>query len=71
MYIKTFKSNSTQLMENKKWTPCGTLFEVIDYGKQIITKTDNLPVQFNTKEEADRYFESYYLNQGYKPAKIN
>lgn len=69
--MKTFKSNSTQLMENKKWTPSGALFEVIDYGKQIITEADRFSVQFDTKEEADNYFENYYLNKGYKPARIN
>ncbi|MFA4941138.1 MAG: hypothetical protein WC582_00880 [Patescibacteria group bacterium] len=69
--MKTFKSNSTRLMENKKWTPSGTLFEVIDYGKQIITEADGFSVQFDTKEEADNYFENYYINKGYKPSKIN
>lgn len=69
--MKTFKSNSTQLMENKKWIPCGMLFEINNYGEQVTIMPAQFSAQFDTKEEANGYFESYYLNQGYKPARIN
>lgn len=69
--MKTFKSNSTQLMENKKWIPSGMLFEINNYGEQIITTPLQLSIQLETKEEADKYFNSYCIKQGYKPSRIN
>jgi hypothetical protein len=65
--MKKFKIGSYQLVDTKKWAPCGTLFELIDNKKINIQEADIFPPQFrfDTKEDADKFFREYFSKRGY------
>lgn len=69
--MKKFIVNSYQLTENKKWAPCGTLFESINGNRINIQEADIFPpkFRFDTKEEADNYFRNWFLERGYTEEK--
>jgi len=65
--MKKFKVSSYQLIENQKWAPCGTLFELVNGNKMNIQEADIFPPEFrfDTKEEADKIFREYFSKRGY------
>ncbi|MDP2736217.1 MAG: hypothetical protein Q8O59_00315 [bacterium] len=65
--MKKFKVGSCFLTETKKWSPCGTLFDLVDGGRVNVQEADVFPPEyrFNTKEGADNFFRENYLKEGY------
>jgi len=63
--MNTFSVGSFQLKESQKWVPAGTLFSV-DQDRMNIQEIEFSPEHgFDTKEEADNFFRSRYIAQGY------
>lgn len=64
--MKTFKTGSYQLKKNKKWIPAGSLFEQVNGRESLNIQGLSCPDKhFDTKEEADQYFNSYCIQKGY------
>lgn len=66
--MNTFKTKSYQLKESKKWMSAGEIYEHRS-GATKITQMSFPEKQFNTSDEADRYFISFYEEKGYKRIK--
>lgn len=64
--MNTFKVGSLQLKKDRKWAPAGTLFTRDGTSLSIQEDEFGAEYRFNTREEADDYFRSYYLAKGYK-----
>jgi hypothetical protein len=63
--MNTFVSQPQQLKESLKWRPSGVITEFIG-GSSSAKKTEILmPEEFNTQEEADKFFIDYYTRQGF------
>jgi len=63
--MNTFISQPQQLKESLKWRPSGVITEFVS-GSSSAKETEILmPEEFNTQEEADKFFIDYYIGQGF------
>lgn len=63
--MNTFKTKSYQLKESKKWISAGETYEHRGDATKI-TQMSFPEKQFNTNDEADRYFINFYEENGYR-----
>lgn len=68
--MKTFKANSGPLA-NGKWAPHGSIHEVVSRSPLMTTDSTVWPTAeiFDSKEEADKVFTDYCLQQRWQEKK--
>ncbi len=64
--MKKFIVKSYQLLENKKWIPCGAIIESNNNSSvEVKEDVEFRNEEFETKEEADKFFVDYWTVKGY------
>lgn len=64
--MNTFVSQPYQLQESKKWIPHGTITEFISNSASAkISEVEMRDKEFDTQEEANKFFADYYTRRGF------
>ncbi len=67
--MKKFIANSYQLRESLKWVPFGDIIEDFENGSGTYQQHPITDKEFDSKEEADKFFTEYLKNLGFHDMK--